>query len=100
MTLTSFLTLLMSFSTITSLITEGLKKFLDSMKINYACNILVLIVAIVVGCAGTFVYYQLAVIPINTMNVIFAILMGIANWFGAMVGYDKVKQAIEQLAKK
>ena len=31
------------------------------------------------------------------LNITYIPLMGIANWIGAMVGYDKVKQAIEQL---
>jgi len=100
MTLTLFLALLTLFSTITSFVTEGVKKFLDSLKLNYASNIVVLVVAIIVGVAGTFICYQFTAIPIDTNNVICAILMGVANWFGAMLGYDKVKQLIEQLAKK
>ena len=99
MSVTLFLALLTFFSAITSFATQGVKKFLDSLKFNYASNVVVLVVAIIVGVAGTFVCYQFVDIPINTNNVICAILMGIANWFGAMLGYDKVKQLIEQLPK-
>ena len=42
-------------------------------------------------------YYTGSGIPFTPLNIIYIPLMGIANWLGAMVGYDKVKQAIEQL---
>lgn len=97
MTITTFLVLLAAFAAITSVVTEGVKKFLDSMEVSYASNVVVLIVALVVGCGGTAIYYVNYQIPFNALTSVYLALMGVANWLSAMVGYDKVKQAIEQL---
>ena len=97
MTVTIFLTLLMVCAALTALLTEGIKKFLDEMKIPYASNIVVLIVALLIGCGATALYYVNYQVPFNALNSVYLALMGIANWLGAMVGYDKVKQAIEQI---
>lgn len=94
MTVEMFLTLLVFFSTATSLATEAFKKLLGD-RVPY--NILVLIIAMVVGCAGVSIYYLIYDIELNTINIIYIILMGIANWIGAMVGYDKIKQLIGQI---
>lgn len=95
MTVEIFLTLLVFFSTATSLTTEAFKKLLGE-KVAY--NALVLVIALVVGCVGTAIYYVSKGIPWTLINVNYLILMGIANWIGAMVGYDKIKQLIEQLS--
>lgn len=94
-----FIMLLTAFSVITSLCTEAVKKVLDSANVKYASNILVLIVSCIVGVGGTAVYYVFGSIDFNTTNVICMVLMGLASSIGAMVGYDKVVQAISQLHK-
>ena len=94
MTVEIFLTLLVFFSTATSLATEAFKKLIGN-KIPY--NILVLIIAMIVGCVGVYIYYILNNIELNSINIIYFVLMGIANWIGAMVGYDKIKQLINQM---
>lgn len=94
MTVELFLTLLVFFSTATSLATEAFKKLLGD-RVPY--NILVLIIAMVVGCVGVSIYYVIYDIELNAINIIYIILMGIANWIGAMVGYDKIKQLISQI---
>ncbi len=100
MSVTTFLILLTVFATFTALMTEAVKKFLDAQKVTYASNIVVLIVALVIGCGGTAVYYINYQVPFNALNSVYLALMGLANWIGAMVGYDKVKQAITQLGGK
>ena len=87
------------FSTVTSLCTECCKKILDEAKISYASNVVVFIIACVVGVCGTGVYYLLNSIEFNTINIVYMILMGVATSISAMVGYDKVIQTIEQLRK-
>lgn len=100
MTVTTFLILLTVFAAMTALLTEAVKKFLDGQKVSYASNVVVLIVALIIGCGGTAVYYVNYQVPFNALNSIYLALMGVANWVGAMVGYDKVKQAIAQLGGK
>lgn len=97
MTINAFLALLTSFSIITSLFTEAVKKFLEGLKISYASNIVVLITSIVVGIGGMCAFFEMANINHSYENCIFIVLMALANWLVAMVGYDKVKQAIIQL---
>lgn len=99
MTLEAFIILLTVCAVITSLLTEAVKTFLDMTKVQYAANIVVLVVAMVVGCAGAMLYYWIFIIPINGLNCIMAVFLGLANWVGAMLGYDKVMQAIEQIKK-
>lgn len=97
MTAEIFLILLTIFSTVTSLVTEAVKKMLGEKQ--YSSNIVVLIVAAIVGGVGTVVYYIINGSDINAVNVIYIGLMMLANWIGSMVGYDKVKQAITQFRK-
>lgn len=97
MTVTTFLILLTICATVTSLVSEGVKKFLDELKVKYASNILVLIVALIIGCGATALYYVNYQVPFTALNSVYLALMGLANWLGAMLGYDKVKQAISQI---
>lgn len=100
MTVQTALILLTIFATITSFVVEAIKKFLDEQKIDYASNVVVLIVAMVVGCGGTALYYVNYQVPFNALNSVYLALMGVANWLSSMIGYDKVKQAIEQMKDK
>ena len=97
MTVTMFLMLLSAFCVLTSVCTEGVKKFLDGMNVKYASNIIVLILALIIGVAGTAIFYVFMEIPFNTVNIICMFLMACANWLGAMGLYDKIVQAINQI---
>lgn len=98
MTISIFLLLLTIFAVCTSLLTEAMKNFCNEQGKDYASNIVVLVAAALVGGLGTVIYYIAASIAWTPINIICIPLMIIANWMGSMVGYDKVKQAIEQLA--
>lgn len=100
MTVEMFLFLLAFFATLTSLFTEAVKKMLDSVRAKYASNIIVLMVSIAVGCLGMAAFYALKGYPLNLVNGICIALMVFSNWLGAMLGYDKVKQAIKQFKGK
>ena len=97
MNITLFLSLLTIGSGAIGLITEAIKKGLDGTKLHYSSNLVVLIVSIFVGLGGTAAFYQLMSIPFNANNIICMCLVVVADWVGAMVGYDKVKQLITQL---
>ena len=99
MTTTTFLMLLSSFSVLSGLVTEGIKKLISD-KANMSYNIIALVVALVIGGVGSAVYYQLNVIPFNLNNIIYLVLMGLASGLCSMVGFDKIKQAIEQITSK
>lgn len=99
MTVAVFLVILSVCAAVTSLLTEGIKKFLDEQKISYASNVLVLIVAVIIGCGATALYYVNYGVPFNALNIVYLALMGIANWLGATLGYDKVRQTIVQIGE-
>ena len=96
MTVTMFLMIFGACSIATGLITEAIKKLIS----DKTPNLIALITALITGCGGTAVYYLFSGIPFTATNIIALILMGIAVAVGAMIGYDKVKQAIEQILQK
>lgn len=100
MTVTAFLIILTACAAAASLLVEGIKKFLDGMGAAYVSNILVLIVALVTGCGTTALYYVNYGIPFTALNITYLVLMGVANWLGATLGYDKVRQTIAQIGAK
>lgn len=97
MTITLFMALLVILAVAVSLFTEAVKKYLDETKTKYSSNIVVLILSVIVGAGGTALMYLLLGIPFTTANILCMLLMAVAVWVGAMVGYDKVLQMIEQV---
>ena len=90
--------LLFAFALITSLMTQGIKMFLESMDAKYASNVVAAVVSIAVAGAGTSIYYIWNNYDWTTLHIICIFLMAIANWLVAMFGYDKVMQTITQVA--
>ena len=99
MTTTTFLMLLSAFTVLSGLTTEGIKNLISD-KSNMSYNIIALIVSLIIGGVGCAIYYQLNTIPFDINNVIYMILMGLASGLCSMVGYDKLKQCIEQISGK
>lgn len=97
MTLTLFMTLIVILAVAVSLITEAVKKFLEGMNVKYSANMVVLIVALVVGAGGTALVYLFMEIAFTPPNIVCIVLMAVAIWVGSMIGYDKVLQMVEQL---
>ena len=97
MTVTLFITLLVILSAVVSLFTEAVKIFLDGIAGKYSSNVVVLVVSIIVGIGGTYLAYLFMGIPFILPNILCMVLMAVAVWVGAMVGYDKVLQTLEQI---
>jgi Na+-driven multidrug efflux pump len=95
----TFLFMLSGFSVLSGLVVEGIKKFVPKAS-EQSYNAIALIVALIVGGVGTLTYYQLNDIAFTLNNFIYAALMGLASGLTSMVGYDKVKEAVNQLVKK
>lgn len=98
MTTTAFIGLVTVFSIITSLCAEACKKILNELNVKYASNILVCIIAAIVGALGTCAYYVFFSIDFNVANIVCIILMSVSSAIGSMVGYDKVIQTIRQVS--
>lgn len=97
MTITLFLALIVVFAMAVSLLTEAVKKFFEGSKVTYSSNVIVLIVSVIVGIGGTAMAYITLGIAFTMPNIIAMVLMAVAVWVGAMLGYDKVIQMIEQI---
>lgn len=99
MTLEVFLMLLLAVSIFTSLVVEGIKKFVGE-KYHASSNLVAGIVAIVLGVVVGVFYCILAEIAFSTNIIIILIALVFLSWLCAMVGYDKVIQAITQVKTK
>jgi len=99
MTITLFITILTIGGALTALITEAIKKVYANMNKQYSPNIIALVNAIVVGGGGTAVVYMLNGIDWSVNNIICLVLMAIAVWISSMLGFDKVLQTVNQIAK-
>ncbi len=97
MTTEIFIIIVSIFATFTSLITEALKMFCDSMKWQYASNFVVLFVSVIVGGMGTMIYYIIYDIPLTAINISRVVSMMLVTWLVSMLGCDKVMQAIKQM---
>lgn len=99
MTINMFLVLLFAFSTISGLFTECVKKLMSD-KANFSYNLIALVIALIVGVAGTAIYYQLSGIVFDVNNIIYMVLLGLFSGLCSMLGYDKIKQSIIQITNK
>lgn len=92
----TFLLLLMIVSVLTGLVTEGIKKLLDEAKKPYRSNLLAGVVAVILSIAVDTGYMILTETLMNEKMVVILIALVLLSWLCAMVGYDKVIQAISQ----
>jgi ABC-type thiamin/hydroxymethylpyrimidine transport system permease subunit len=95
-TLEIFLLGLLITSTLTGLATEAVKKVLTEHNSDYPSNTLAGFVALVISAAIGVGYVVLSTSGFTTQLVVSLIALIFMSWLCAMVGYDKVVQAISQ----
>lgn len=83
-------------SVFTGLATEAVKKVLTEHNVAYRTNTLAGIVALVLSSAIGFGYAILSDISFTSNMVVCWVALIFVSWLCAMVGYDKVIQAISQ----
>jgi len=91
-----FLLGLLVCSTLTGLLTEAVKKLCEEHGFSYYANTLAGIDAAVVSVLVGMGYVLYVGIPVTTQVVICLVALILLSWVGAMVGYDKVIQAVSQ----
>lgn len=94
MTLSLFVVLLTILSLISSLTTEACKKVFNATKPTLVDGI----ISIVAGAGGGILSYVLLGISFSPANVICLVLLPLGIWLSSTLGYDKVKEIIEQIA--
>lgn len=95
--LETLLTGLMITSTVTGVTTEAVKRWLADLKVEYHPNILSGIVSVVVSAGLGIGYSAVSGCGFTAQTVAGIVGLAFVSWLCSMVGYDKVKQAIEQL---
>lgn len=81
---------------LTSLTVEGLKKILDEKGMTYSSNLLAVIVSAVLTIAMCVGYVLYSGNPFTIQTVIIMIALVFLSFLSATVGYDKVRQLLEQ----
>ena len=99
MILEIFLMLLLICSTFTALGTEAVKKLLDEHKVKYYSNTLAGVVAVLMSILVAIAYIIMVGAILNSQVLVCIVALVILSWLSAMVGYDKVIQAIAQIKK-
>lgn len=93
MTIELFIIMLTVGGTLSSLITQALKKAFDELS----SNVIAIADAAIVGIGGMIIAYILMDIPFSLQNVVCIPLMAVCIAVGSMVGYDKVIQTLKQI---
>ena len=83
-------------STMTGLATEAIKKILAEYSKNYYANTLAGIVSVILSVAIGVGYMMISGISFTSQSIIYLVTLVFISWLCAMVGYDKVVQAISQ----
>lgn len=84
-------------SVATGLVTEGVKQLLNLLKVNYNSNIISGIVALLLAAGVGISYIAITGIGFTAGPIVSLVILALASWLCAMVGYDKVVQLINQL---
>ena len=83
-------------STMTGLATEAIKKILSEYNKSYYANTLAGIVSVILSVAIGVGYMTLSNVSFTSQSIIYLVALIFISWLCAMVGYDKVVQAISQ----
>lgn len=95
-----FFTGLLAVSLFTSLTLQAIKAILKDYKKSLPDNTLASIIAIVLAAALSVGYAIVQNIPFSASYLVCSIALAFLGFLCATNGYDKVKQALEQLFKK
>ena len=95
MTIETFLMLLLAVSVFTGLFTEA-----DGLGEKYCSNVLAGGVAVILSVLVSAAYVVLTETAYNNKMMVYLIALTLLSWLSAMVGYDKVIQAILQIRGK
>ena len=91
-----FLIGLLITSTLTGLVTEGVKKIFADLKKTFHTNIITGLIALVLSAGIGVCYVIFGEIGFTAQSITSIVILAFASWLCAMVGYDKVAQTIGQ----
>ena len=86
-------------SGLTTLTVEAIKKLLNDKQIQYSSNLLAAIVAVILTLCVSVAYVLYFAVPLSVQVVISVIALIYLSFLCATIGFDKIKQLIEQMGK-
>lgn len=92
-----FITGLFFVSILTTLTVEAIKKLLGEKPYN--ANLLAAIVATVLSIFTAIFYVMYNGVSVSIRVILATIAFAFFSWLASMVGFDKIKQLIQQFAK-
>lgn len=84
-------------SGLTTLTVEAIKKLLDDRQIAYSSNLLAAIVAVVLTLCVSIAYVLYFAVPMSIQVAISVIALIYLSFLCATIGFDKIKQLIDQM---
>ena len=92
--LSTLMVIILALVVLTNIITQVAKQLLPD---KISANFLAAGVSIALTLIAFFAYCEICLIPVTWYMVLAAVVVGIMVAYAAMFGYDKLKQAFEQL---
>ena len=87
-------------ATMSSLVTEAVKKTFPAFDKKVGSTILAAICSVIVAVAVCLLYILFADMVFTAKLVAAIVVFVIMSWIGSTIGYDKVRQAIESFGKR
>ena len=86
-------------SGLTTLTVEAIKKLLNDKQVQYSSNLLAAIVAVILTLCVSVAYILYFAVPLSVQVIISVIALIYLSFLCATIGFDKIKQLIEQMGK-
>ena len=86
-------------SGLTTLTVEAIKKLLNDKQVQYSSNLLAAIVAVILTLCVSVAYVLYFAVPLSVQVVISVIALIYLSFLCATIGFDKIKQLIEQIGR-
>ena len=83
-------------SALTSLTVEGIKKLIGD---KYPYNVMAVLVALALTLIGSTMYIIYYAVPVTAQTIITVIALTYLSFLSATVGYDKIRELLEQLRR-
>ena len=87
-------------ATMSSLVTEAVKKTFTSVDKKLGSTLLAAVCSVIVAAAVCILYILFTGVQFTAQVIAAIVVFVILSWIGSTVGYDKVRQAIESFGKK
>ena len=82
---------------LTSLTVQALKKLLDEKEVKYSSNLLAVVASVILTAAVSWGYVIYNAVEVTPQVVVTMMALMYLSFLSATVGFDKIKQLVNQL---